>query len=334
MVGRMLDRARRGLSAAVRMPAAASAAVAASASAAADAAEAAGAAQRSADAVERVLDELRDATFQAPDDGRHLVLDYPVRPRPRFGHGAPTHAQLDGLIRAGWDRYRRRLEETLVLQPWLAQIAIDEPADPADPCWRNPWLPGLDAAALYTALATDRPATYLEVGSGVSTKFTRRAVSDHQLGTRIVSIDPQPRAEVDALCDEVIRAPLEATDLSVFDRLVAGDVVFIDNSHRVFTNSDACVALLEVLPRLAPGVAVQIHDIYLPDDYPAAWNDRYYSEQYVLAGYLLGGSASFETLLPNWFVTTNPGLADVLAPLWAALPGVEAHGGSYWLRTT
>jgi hypothetical protein len=268
------------------------------------------------------------------DDGRHIVLDYPIHPRPRFGHEQPPHPQMDAIIRAGTDRYRARLEAIVAMQPWLLKIPVEDTGDLTAPFWRNPWLPGLDAAALYTFVASEKPTTYLEVGSGTSTKFTRQAISDHGLSTRIVSIDPQPRAEIDAICDEVIRSPLEDADLSVFEGLVAGDVVFIDNSHRVFTNSDACVVFLEVLPRLAPGVLVEIHDIYLPDDYPAGWNDRFYTEQYVLAGYLLGGSQTFETELPNWFITTNPDLAEVAAPLWAQLPGAEALGGSYWLRMT
>ena len=63
----------------------------------------------------------------------------------------------------------------------------------------NGWLPGLDSAALYAFLARTDPALYLEVGSGNSTKFARRAITDHGLRTRLVSIDPQPRAEIDAL---------------------------------------------------------------------------------------------------------------------------------------
>ncbi len=32
-----------------------------------------------------------------------------------------------------------------------------------------------------------------------------------------------------------------------------------------------------------------IHDIFLPNDYPTEWNNRFYSEQYLLMMYLLGG---------------------------------------------
>ena len=204
-----------------------------------------------------------------------------------------------------------------------------------EPRWWNGWIPGLDAAALYARLVQERPRTYMEVGSGNSTSFARRAISDHGLPTKIVSIDPHPRAAIDAICDEVVRSPVEDVDLAVFERLRPGDVLFVDNSHRVLQNSDATVMFMEVLPSLPAGVHVQFHDIFLPDDYPDAWNDRYYSEQYVLAAFVLGGDAVFRTELPCWYVTHHaPDLAAIVTPLFERLPGAERHGHSFWVVTT
>jgi hypothetical protein len=270
-----------------------------------------------------------------PYVAQRIALDYPVAPRPRFGHGSPPHPELTKILGEGRERYRERLHEILELHKDLRQIALHDGGSPDEPTWVNGYLPGLDGAALYSLLVHRPPATYLEVGSGNSTRFARRAIRDHGTSTRILSIDPMPRAEIDAICDEVIRSPLEETDLSVFDRLVAGDVVFVDNSHRVFTNSDATVVFLEVLPRLPRGVYLHVHDIFLPEDYPAAWNDRFYSEQYLLAAFLLGGSAGAVTELPAWYVANDDDLSSVLAPLWddPALEGAERHGNSYWLKT-
>ena len=134
----------------------------------------------------------------------------------------------------------------------------------------QPFLPPYDAVALYGLLRRTRPQRYLEVGSGHSTRFARRAIRDEGLATTVTSIDPEPRARIDELCDLVIRRPVEALeDDGVFLELGPGDVLFIDGSHRTFTGSDVTVLLLEVVPRLAPGVLVQVHDVYLPRDYPA-----------------------------------------------------------------
>ena len=98
--------------------------------------------------------------------------------------------------------------------------------------------------------------------------MARLVVRDHHLRTRVISSDPRPRVEIHSLCDEGIRHPLESIDLAVFDQLAPGDILFIDSSHRVFTNSDVNVVFLEVLPRLQPGVLVHLNDIFLLYDYP------------------------------------------------------------------
>ena len=154
---------------------------------------------------------------------------------------------------------------------------------------------------------------------------------DGALQTHITSIDPAPRAEIDAICDLVIRAPLEQASLEVFDGLAPGDVVFMDGSHRVFMNNDVAAFFLEDLPNLPAGVLVGIHDIYLPFDYPADIADRYYSEQYMLAAYLLGGPP-VKLVLPAHLVFTT--LPEHIAAVWEApaFRGVEPHGVAFWLE--
>ena len=117
-------------------------------------------------------------------------------------------------------------------------------------------------------------------GSGDAAKFARRAIQDHGLPTYLTSIDPQPRASIDRSCDRVVRSPLEEVDQQ-FAELQAGDFLFIDSSHRTFTNSDVTILFMNLLPRLRDGVVVHLHDIFWPFDYPPEWNDRYSSEQYL-----------------------------------------------------
>jgi len=119
------------------------------------------------------------------------------------------------------------------------------------------------------------------------------------------------------LCDELIVSPLEDLAPEFFDQLQAGDILFVDNSHRALMNSDVTVVFLDILPRLRPGVVVQLHDIALPYDYPPEWIDRFYSEQYLLASALLSGATRFEVLLPNAYVSMHSDLNSILAPLWS-----------------
>ena len=277
-----------------------------------------------------------------------LFIDYRVTPSPRYGYGQPPHAKLHDLIAKERSGYKATLEKFWEFKDLLLRIPT-QATSPLEPGWANGWLSPFDLASLYCLVALNHPQHYLEVGSGVSTSVARRALRDHQLRTRMISVDPQPRAEIDSLCDEVIRRPLESVDLALFDQLAPGDILFIDSSHRVFTNSDVTVVFLEVLPRLQPGVLVHLHDIFLPYDYPPEWRDRYYSEQYALAAMLLGQTSRFRIALPNTFVSHDPELSAVLAPLWRDprfAPGGAAEGQrapvadrsglgtSFWMRTT
>src|SRR5215471_636411 len=275
--------------------------------------------------VTRLLWIIKDAHPEIP-----LVLDYPIPSVPRYTPGGP-HPALHTLIHAHRATYQRLLTSfaTRYREP-LGAIAT-EVDEASEPYWANPYQPPLDALALYSLMAMERPRLYMEVGSGHSTTFARRAIRDHDLPTTLVSIDPAPRADIDALCDQVVRTPLEASDLSLFHRLQAGDMLFIDSSHRCFMHSDVTVFMLEILPALPPGVLVHLHDIFLPFDYPAAWAHHFFSEQYLLACYLLAPASRLEILLPNYYVSQQPSLTRIVAPLWPT--GVQPAGQGFWMRT-
>jgi len=174
---------------------------------------------------------------------------------------------------------------------------------------------GLDGVSLYCFTRKLTPRRYIEIGSGNSTLFVHRARRDGDISMEIVSIDPAPRREIDAISDTAIRQPLESIDLGVFSGLGEGDIVFLDGSHRAFMNSDVTVFFLDVLPELPPGVLVGIHDIHLPDDYLPRDAKDYYSEQYLLACYLLGEAGWLRPVLPCWYVSHHPELQELVRSL-------------------
>jgi hypothetical protein len=265
-----------------------------------------------------------------------ISLDYPVHPSPRYGHGKPVHARLLQLIEARRTTYACFLESLLAYKTDIWQIGGAHAQDGASPVWINGYLTAFDAASLYALIRIHRPRLFIEIGSGHSTRFARRAAQDEHIGTTIVCVDPRPRTNIRTIADRLIEQPVEQMDLDIFESLNSGDILFVDHSHRVFTNSDATVVFLDILPKLKPGVLVHFHDIFLPADYPPEWNDRYYSEQYLLACSLLAPVPGFEILLANSFVSSDPALNSILAPLWChpAMQGVEKHGCSFWIRIT
>jgi hypothetical protein len=266
---------------------------------------------------------------------QNVFLDYPVQFVPRYGHGTPPHRELYDIVNQNREDYKQWINKSLQHIDKLAEIKVaTEEKDSTKPVWNNGFLPGLDIIAIYTMLAELKPSKYVEIGSGNSTKVAYKAKSELGLATEITSIDPMPRAEIDKLADKVIRKPFENIDFSFIDNLVEGDILFVDNSHRILPNSDAMVFFMEILPRLKKGVVVHIHDIYIPYDYPQFMCDRAYNEQYGLAFYLLANPQKYRTIFPNYFVSEDKELAAMLNPFWQKdnLKTVERHGGSYWLQ--
>ena len=269
------------------------------------------------------------------DEGLHeIFIDYPLQPRPRYGHGGRPHARLFDIINRDRSVYGRTLSDIVPFAGDLQQIPVRTPGDARTPYWMNRFFQGVDPASLYALVCRENPRRYVEIGSGNSTKFARRAIQDHRLRTQITSIDPHPRAEIDELCDEVRRDGLGQTDLAIFEMLEAGDIVFMDGSHRVFMNSDVAVFFLDVLPNLRTGVLVYIDDIYLPFDYPPEWVVRHYSEQYMLAVLLLAETRRYEVILPCTFVGQDRELMAILDPVWkkGALMEAGGPGNGFWLR--
>ena len=264
-----------------------------------------------------------------------LFLEYRMDFRPRYGHGKPPHPLLYELIEQQRTVYRDLLQKALGYREQLWQIrdAADE-SDPLQPAWNNRFLPGLDIVSIYTMLAEFKPRQYIEIGSGNSTKVAHKAKKEQGLATVITSIDPRPRAEIDSLADVVIRKPLEEVDLASLPVPEENDILFIDNSHYLLPNSDCTVFFMELLPRLKKGVLVHIHDVYLPYDYPQFMCDRYYSEQYALAAFLMANPVRYRPLLPNYFISEDPELSAILSPLWdhPVAGKAERHGGSFWLQ--
>jgi hypothetical protein len=289
------------------------------------------------ESLEREFHKLEEATAStrlAKSQNRLFITDYAYFPSPREIEKAAGGIQIEAFFRKNEVRMRDTLKaiaqhvRTLKLIPRIASA-------PLAPCWENPWFPPFDGAALYGLIAVNKPSYYIEVGSGISTRFARQAITDLGLSTKIISIDPHPHNPVDGLCDKIIVDRAENMSAEFWNSLKANDIVFIDNSHRCFPGSDVTVFFTEVMPALPLGVIYGIHDIFLPFDYPSAWNERFYSEQYLLMTYLLGGFGSDEILLPVYWLTHQPQLHGILDELWnekILFDGLMTHGGAFWAR--
>ncbi len=260
---------------------------------------------------------------------RHLVVDYAVASTPRYGTKTTPHPLIAQLLQKKSNDFKSILDE-IASRTTLLQGIGAESTGGLCPYWNNGWFPALDASVLMNYLLKYQPMRYLEIGSGNSTIFAHHAKVFGGLSTTITSIDPRPRRGIDQLCTRVIRKGLQDVDLTIFDELEEGDILFFDGSHLVFTDSDVTVFFLEILPRIPRGVIVHIHDIFWPLDYPTEWGTRYYSEQYMLAMLLIYAPNRYETLFASAHVSHV--FRKKVASLTSGQPILNVYGTSYWLK--
>ena len=158
---------------------------------------------------------------------------------------------------------------------------------------------------LYANMHQRIPKNIIEVGSGHSTRFMARTASDGLLDTKLVAIDPAPRASLDGLNIMIENKTVQEMDVRYFDLLEPGDILFIDSSHILMPATDVDFLFNRVLPRLQDGIIIHLHDIFLPDDYPKEWQWRGYHEQLIVVTLLQ--AREFNIFFPSNYVATRMG---------------------------
>jgi hypothetical protein len=240
--------------------------------------------------------------------------------------GRPAYRAIEQLFEATAATFAAELQAFSQYADVLS--AIGRRPAPA-PRWDQDWFPRLDAVAAYVIVRRYRPSRIVEVGSGHSTRFMARAVEDGGLATQILAIDPAPRASLRGLHVDWLPQAVPACGLAPFQRLAAGDLLFIDSSHILMPGTDVDFLLNEVLPILPAGTLLHLHDVFLPDDYPASWGWRGYNEQ---AGVALLLDGRWEPLFASRYVVTR--MSDLIEGSIVArlplLPG--ALETSLWLK--
>lgn len=233
---------------------------------------------------------------------------------------------LEPLMRAREPLFRALLADLDGMRSDLLALGGTPPA----PRFEQSWFPRLDAASTYAMVRSRRPKRVIEIGSGHSTRFLARAIRDGGLAARLIAIDPVPRAPLAQLDVEHRAELLHQVPLDLFRQLEADDVLFVDSSHIAMPGSDVDRLVNQILPQLATGVLLHVHDVFLPDPYPAGWRWRGYNEQVAVAPLLWTGA--FEVLWASHYVASRrpDWLRDSVV---ADLPfPAEAVEGSLWLR--
>ncbi len=252
-------------------------------------------------------------------------------------HARPL-ASANPATLAGIDlRVDAQLERLGALAPFIAEIPFgDEPMGGLRYGFANDQYGHDDASLLYGMLRLLRPARYVEVGSGWSSALALDVNATCFGQTMSLTfIEPFPDRLEARLRPEDLdavtlhRCGVQDIDLDVFAALEPGDICFIDSTHVAKAGSDVNLLVFEVLPRIAAGVYVHLHDIAWPFEYPEEWlrEGRNWNEAYLLRAYL-AENPHYQIELWNSFLMRNwPEALLAAAPLSA-----RNAGASLWLR--
>lgn len=191
----------------------------------------------------------------------------------------------------------------------------------------------LDARVLFGMLALERPGRIVEVGSGYSTAVMLDAADSIGTTRDITCVEPYPQRLYGRLLPadriDIRVAPVQSVGLNLFQGLKAGDLLFIDSTHVAKAGSDVLYLYLNILPRLAPGVLVHIHDIFWPFSYRPEWlrEGRDWTESYFLRALLIENPRWEIVFFNDWVWTQHPQTGNAIYPAVA-----DSRPGSLYVR--
>ncbi|HTP30314.1 MAG TPA: class I SAM-dependent methyltransferase [Anaeromyxobacteraceae bacterium] len=297
--------------------------------------------RRERDGLRKTVEELRARGADQNDTRQfvppgHFYSAIPslaeIRPRAPRLFGPPPRT-LPGIDL----REQQQLELLQAFQPLYNEQPFPETAAPPRRyCFQNDAYSYSDAIFLHCMIRHARPKRIIEVGSGYSSCVTL-ATNELFFNDAIACtfIEPYPDLLKSLLRpgDEgritLLPHDAQTIDLAIFEQLEANDILFIDSTHVSKIGSDVNYLFFDVLPSLAAGVHVHVHDIFYPFEYPADWifEGRAWTEAYLLRSFLTFNDAFEITFFNTFMERFHEAYFRDHMPLC-----LKNTGGSIWLR--
>jgi hypothetical protein len=257
--------------------------------------------------IRRVLQEKFGVTITRAD----AYGEIPTVGELERSFAAPSLLTLDGIF-PGNDVMVAELERLMAVSH-----EFDPPAQSSGPGeygWENTSFSFSDAMAYYAMIRTRKPRTIVEVGGGWQTRIAQMACAKNGMG-RVLCVDPKPSAFALAVEGiERVERPVQEIETGFFDQTLRdGDFLVIDSSHTVKHGGDCLHLFLRILPAMKANIAVQVHDINLPEtlslrqtrDQQIFWN-----EQYLLYAYMSGNARTRVIFGSRYHSRFNPEMLD------------------------
>jgi len=290
-------------------------------------------------------------------DAVRLVRDPPSHPPGHYYSPIPSATALKAREHVIWQTpaprslpgIDLRASDQLDLVSQLARYHTEQPF-PDEPTagsryfFNNDFYPPADAVLLYCLMRHIRPARVIEVGSGYSSAVmldTDEMFLDSTVAFSFIDPHPERLQRLMKPGDDQRLAlhtrNVQDVDLDLFKALRDGDILFVDSSHVTKTDSDVNTLFFEVLPQLASGVWIHIHDIFYPFEYPKEYSiDRKWAwnEAYLLRSFLQFNSDFAIRLFPSYLEVFHAGTLHRELPLTMRHPRnwPNLRGTSVWLQ--
>jgi len=224
----------------------------------------------------------------------------------------------------------------------LLKIPLEKENDEIVFCFNEGPFPSADAEYLYNIIRFFQPKQIIEIGSGHSTLMAANAINQNRkqnskYACQHICIEPYENTWLDKLGIHVIREKVENCDISLFKKLKANDILFIDSSHIIRPQGDVLYEYLEIMPQLKSGVLIHLHDIFTPEDYPAEWvfyGNRLWNEQYLLEAFLTCNNDFSVIGSTNFLLYNNFKEFSSVCPITKTFieKGKQVGAGSFWLK--
>jgi hypothetical protein len=200
-------------------------------------------------------------------------------------------------------------------------------------------------ATIFSCLVQHvKPRKIIDIGGGDTTLLILDLNDTvfQKLPAEVTVIEPYPDRLKSMLWPNdrltIITDKVQNVDLSLFDQLQSGDILFLDSTHVSKLGSDVNYILFEILPRLKPGVMIHVHEIFFPFEYPSSFyfDGKYWNELYLWRAFLMYNTC-FEISLFNSFLEYRyPDILRQKFPRYfkQGLPDVvvQNQGSSLWIK--
>jgi len=202
--------------------------------------------------------------------------------------------------------------------------------------YNNPSFCYSDGIFLNGMIRHLKPKRVIEIGSGyTSAMFLDTNERWFENAIDLTFIEPYPDLLYSLLKEgdlervNVLPVRLQDVDLSIFQALDAGDILFIDSTHVSRVGSDVNTLFFKVLPLIKAGVYVHVHDVFYPFEYPKVWilEGRAWNEIYLLRAFLEYNKAFKVVMFNHYLEVKNLDFFAQNMPLC-----LKNGGGSIWLR--